>query len=232
MTRGWARAPAPAPGRCGSPAPPAGGRRRAASGCDEAVSTVKVDGVEPAPQLPQVGLDAADLRREVVGHEQMGHRLTARIPEANTAPCSHGSERSAGGPIHRRTGVAELGDETGAPEHPDGPGLGHVDDHGVVGSWRPRTKVTRQSAQASVCRSSQSSQLIEIVPLASVPTSPSLGLVVSRCDQGDRRVYHPAVSGSLRTSTARPWPHQRHCTSTTSSDITSSSSTDSVPPTL
>ena len=29
--------------------------------------------IEPAPQLPQVGLDAAHLGREVVGHQQVGH---------------------------------------------------------------------------------------------------------------------------------------------------------------
>src|ERR1700683_5377807 len=55
---------------------------------------------------------------------------------------------------------------------------------------RPRTKVTRQSAQASVCWSSQSSQLIEIVALAGPVTAPSLGLIVSRCHQGARRVCH------------------------------------------
>src|ERR1700683_5377808 len=43
------------------------------------------------------------------------------------------SERSAGGPVHRRTRMTELGDEPGPAEHPDGPGLGHVDHDGIIG---------------------------------------------------------------------------------------------------
>src|ERR1700683_5527335 len=64
---------------------------------------------------------------------------------------------------------------------------------------RPRTKVTRQSAQASVCWSSQSSQLIEIVALAGPVTAPSLGLIVARCHQSDRGVYRrPSAGSALR----------------------------------
>src|ERR1700733_7762634 len=43
------------------------------------------------------------------------------------------SERSAGGPVHRRTGMTELGNEAGPAEHPDGPRLGHVDHDGIMG---------------------------------------------------------------------------------------------------
>ena len=82
--------------------------------------------VEALPQLPQIGLDAPDLGREVVRHQEMAHRLTARTG-ANTAPCSHGPAsdrpgRSAGGPVHGGAGVAELGDEAGRTFYVDSRG--------------------------------------------------------------------------------------------------------------
>ena len=54
------------------------------------VSTVTLVGGQPPPQLPQVGLDPAELGREVVGDQQVPHdgSSVARRPDRRSAPAS------------------------------------------------------------------------------------------------------------------------------------------------
>ena len=104
--------------------------KAAAPASEEAVSTTKDVRVEPAPELPQVVLDPADLGREVVRDEQVAlhHR---------SSPAAHVARRCRTG---RRAGVQRpavlkrsVGYEPGALEHAHGTCLVGVDDHRVVG---------------------------------------------------------------------------------------------------